>query len=168
MSELLIRNVKLSDLDQCFAVESAGFPDEEEAASKESIKTRIKTFPQGFLVAELDGRVIGIINSAATDKEDLADEELKKMVGHDPNGKSLVVFSLVVLPEYQKQGIARQLMLRFIEEADRLGKKKILLMCKSNLIEYYERMGFSHVGLSSSTHGGAEWHEMGYFFKDKQ
>lgn len=164
MSELLIRNVKLSDLDQCFEVESAGFP-EEEAASRESIRIRIEAFPQGFLVAELDGRIIGMINSASTNKDDISDEELKKMVGHDADGKNLVVFSLVVLPEYQKQEIARQLMLRFIEEADRLGKKKILLMCKSNLIEYYERMGFSHIGLSSSTHGGAEWHEMGYLLQ---
>jgi ribosomal protein S18 acetylase RimI-like enzyme len=164
MSELLIRNVKLSDLDQCFAVESAGFH-EEEAASRESIQIRIETFPQGFLVAELDGRIIGMINSASTNKDDISDEELKKMVGHDTDGQNLVVFSLVVLPEYQKQGIARQLMLRFIEEADRLGKKKILLMCKSNLIEYYERMGFSHIGLSSSTHGGVEWHEMGYLLQ---
>jgi ribosomal protein S18 acetylase RimI-like enzyme len=164
MSDLTIRNVKLSDLDQCFEVESAGFP-EEEAASKESIKTRIETFPQGFLVAELDGRIIGIINSAATDKEDLADEELKKMAGHDPNGKNLVVFSLAVLPEYQKRGFARQLMFKFIEEAKRLGRQKILLMCKRNLIEYYERMGFTHIGLSSSMHGGAEWHEMGFLVK---
>jgi ribosomal protein S18 acetylase RimI-like enzyme len=164
MSELLIRNVKLSDLDQCFVVESAGFP-EEEAASRESIRIRVETFPQGFLVAELDGRIIGMINSASTNKDDISDEELKKMVGHDTDGQNLVVFSLVVLPEYQKQGIARQLMLRFIEEADRLGKKKILLMCKNNLIEYYERMGFSHIGLSSSTHGGAEWHEMGYLLQ---
>jgi ribosomal protein S18 acetylase RimI-like enzyme len=161
MSEIVIRNAEPSDLDQCFEVESAGFP-EEEAASRESIQVRMETFPQGFLVAELDGRIIGIINSAATDKEDLADEKLKKMVGHDPNGKNLVVFSLAVLPAYQKRGFARQLMMRFIEDARRLGKKKVLLMCKRNLIEYYERMGFTHIGLSSSTHGGAEWHEMGY------
>lgn len=161
MSDIHIRNVRLSDLDQCFEVESAGFP-EEEAASRESIQTRIETFPQGFLVAEMDGRIIGIVNSAATDKEDLADEELKKMVGHVADGKNLVVFSLAVLPEYQKRGFACQLMMRFIEDARLLGKKKVLLMCKSNLIAYYERMGFTHIGLSSSTHGGAEWHEMGY------
>jgi ribosomal protein S18 acetylase RimI-like enzyme len=161
MSDIHIRNVRLSDLDQCFEVESAGFP-EEEAASRESIQTRIETFPQGFLVAEMDGRIIGIVNSAATDKEDLADEELKKMVGHVADGRNLVVFSLAVLPQYQKRGFARQLMMRFIEDARLLGKKKVLLMCKSNLIAYYERMGFTHIGLSSSTHGGAEWHEMGY------
>jgi hypothetical protein len=33
-------------------------------------------------------------------------------------------------------------------------------MCKQHLISYYERMGFEHVGVSKSTHGGAKWHEM--------
>ena len=159
MSEMIMRNAKLSDLDQCFEVESAGFP-EEEAASKESIKTRIETFPQGFLVAELNGRIIGLINSASTDKEDITDEELKKMIGHDINGKNMIVFSLTVLPAYQKRGIAQQLMMKFIEESKKLNKKKILLICKSHLIEYYKRLGFDYIGLSTSTHGGAEWHEM--------
>lgn len=161
MSDLIIRNVEPSDLDQCVEVELAGFP-EEEAASRESIQIRIENFPQGFFVTELDGRIIGVINSAATEEEDLADEELKKMAGHDPNGKNLVVFSLTVLPEFQKRGYARQLMMHFIENAKDLGKSKILLMCKRNLIGYYEQMGFAHIGLSPSTHGGAEWHEMRY------
>lgn len=154
-----IRNVQLSDLDQCFEVETSGFP-EEEAASKESIRNRIETFPEGFFVAETDGKIIGIINSAATDKEDITDEALKKMIGHERHGKNMVVFSLTVRPEYQKRGIAQQLMLHFIEASKRLGKRHILLMCKQHLIAYYERLGFEHIGLSTSTHGNAEWHEM--------
>ena len=102
----------------------------------------------------------GLINSAATDRDDISDEELKQLVGHDPGGKNLVVFALAVLPEVQKQGIARGLMSKFVEEARGRGKEHVLLMCKSHLIAYYERMGFDHIGLSRSTHGGAEWHEM--------
>jgi ribosomal protein S18 acetylase RimI-like enzyme len=72
----------------------------------------------------------------------------------------MVVFALAVLPEYQKRGIARQLMARFVEEAYLCKKENVLLMCKQHLIAYYESMGFAHVGLSKSTHGGAAWHEM--------
>lgn len=159
MSEIIIRHVRPPDLDPCFIVETSGFPPEE-AASRETIALRIDRFPVGFLVAELGGRVIGILNSAATDKEDLSDEELKQLIGHDPAGKNLVVFALAVLPEYRKQGIARRLMSHFADEARQQGKQNILLMCKQHLIAYYERMGFVHAGLSKSTHGGAEWHEM--------
>ncbi len=159
MSQLIIRHVLPEDLDECFLVETSGFSPEE-AATRETIQLRIECFPEGFLVAQVDGRVVGILNSAATDKTDLGDEELKHLVGHDPAGKNLVVFALAVLPEYRKQGIARQLLSRFADEAREQGKENILLMCKQHLIPYYERMGFVHTGLSKSTHGGAAWHEM--------
>jgi ribosomal protein S18 acetylase RimI-like enzyme len=165
MKEAIIRNVRPSDLDGCLEVEVCGFP-EEEAASRETIQDRIETFPQGFLVAELDGRIIGMLNSTSTNRQDIADQELKKMAGYDPDGRNIIVFALAVLPEYRRRGIARRLMLKCIEESKRLGKGKILLMCKSGLIGYYERMGFAHVGLSASTYGGAEWHEMSYSIKD--
>ena len=159
MNRLIIRNVILKDLEECYLVEISGFPPEE-AATKETIRLRIDSFPQGFFVAELNGTVIGMLNSASTDKDDISDEELKQLIGHDPNGRNMVVFALAVLPEYRKQGIARQLMQRFTEEARKLDKENILLMCKGHLIAYYASMRFEHVGLSKSTHGGAEWHEM--------
>ena len=90
----------------------------------------------------------------------ISDEELKQLIGHNPHGKNLVVFALAVLPEFQKRGIANQLMSRFVEDARERKKGNVLLMCKQHLIAYYERMGFTHIGLSRSTHGGAEWHEM--------
>lgn len=159
MSETIIRHVLAEDLEECSIVEASGFPPEE-AASHDTIQLRIDRFPEGFLVAEVDGKVVGILNSAATNKMDLSDEELKQLVGHDPKGKNLVVFALAVLPEYRKQGIAHQLMSRFVEEAREQSRENILLMCKQHLVAYYERMGFIHAGLSKSTHGGAEWHEM--------
>jgi ribosomal protein S18 acetylase RimI-like enzyme len=159
MNEMIIRNVLPKDLDECYLVEISGFPPEE-AATRETIKLRIDTFPQGFFVAEVEGRVISILNSAATNKDDISDEELKQLIGHNPNGKNLVIFALAVLPEFQKRGFANQLMSRFVEDARQRKKGNVLLMCKQHLIAYYERMGFAHIGLSRSTHGGAEWHEM--------
>ena len=159
MNEIIIRHVLPEDLNECYTVETSGFPPEE-AATRETIQLRIKTFPEGFLVAVKEGRIVGILNSAATNKDDISDEELKQLIGHDPGGRNMVVFALAVLPEFQKQGIARQLMSRFAEEARQNDKENVLLMCKRHLISYYERMGFAHVGLSGSTHGGAEWHEM--------
>ena len=159
MNEIIIRNVLPKDLDECFLVETSGFPPEE-AATRETIRLRIETFPQGFFVAETDGRIVGMLNSASTNKDDISDEELKQLIGHDPDGKNTVVFALAVLPEFQKRGIARQLMSRFVEEARQWKKGNVFLMCKQHLIAYYESMGFAHAGLSKSTHGGAEWHEM--------
>jgi len=165
MNELIIRNVLPHDLDDCFAVETSGFPPEE-AATRETIRLRLETFPEGFLVAEKDGRIVGILNSAATNKDDISDEELKQLIGHDAHGKNMVVFALAVLPEFQRRGIANQLMARFVEAARGYNKENVLLMCKSHLIAYYQKMGFEHIGLSKSTHGGAEWYEMRLALKE--
>ena len=159
MNNLNIRPVTIHDLDTCFTVESRCFLPSE-AASRESIETRINLFPQGFLVAELNSAIIGMVNSGATNKEDITDEAFKAMAGHENDGTNIVIFSLAVLPEFQKQGIAHQLMVRFIETSKQLGKQKIMLICKSNLIDYYQKYGFIYVGESSSTHGGFKWHEM--------
>jgi hypothetical protein len=84
MNEIIIRRVLPKDLKDCFLVETSGFPPEE-AATRETIKLRLETFPQGFFVAEMDGGVVGILNSGATDKEEISDEELKQLIGHEPH-----------------------------------------------------------------------------------
>ena len=156
---VFIRRVAERDLDAALAIESRAFPPSE-AASRENIAKRIEQFPEGFLVAELGGTVVGHINSGSTDKEDIADEEFKALVGHDSAGANIVVFSLAVLPEFRGRGIGRRLMVAFVEESRRLGKEKVMLICKEGLIVYYEHLDFSYAGVSSSTHGDARWHEM--------
>ncbi len=158
MTDLKIRRVKDNDLDDCYRVESAGYTSD--GATREKIQKRISLFPEGFLVAESMGEIIGIINSASTDKEDITGEELKDMVGHKKDGKNMVIFSLAVLPKFQGNGISRKLMDRFIDVSKGLKKEKILLLCKSELIPYYQNYGFLYGGKSKSKHGGFEWHEM--------
>ena len=159
MSNVKIRNVTAHDLDACYAVEVRCFPPSE-AAPRERIEKRIRVFPEGFFVAELEGRVIGFINGSSTDKEDVTDQAFKEMADHDPSGKNIVIIALAVDPEYQKQGIARKLMSRFIGESERLEKQKVMLICKPDLVDYYRAFGFIDAGESASTYGGAKWHDM--------
>ncbi len=158
MCNVDIRYVNVYDLDACYAVELACYTSD--AATREKIQKRIRLFPEGFLVAELKGRIIGMINSGATNKEDITDEAFKDMIGHVSDGKNIVIFSLAVLPEFRGTGVSKRLMSRFIEISKDLKKKKILLICKSELIPYYQKYGFLYSSKSKSTHGGFEWHEM--------
>lgn len=158
MIDIKIRQVKENDLDECYKTESTCFTSD--GATREKIQKRIKLFPEGFLVVESKGEIIGLINSASTDKVDITDEELKDMVGHVKDGRNIVIFSLAVLPEFQKNGISKHLMSRFIEVSKNLKKEYILLLCKSELIPYYQNYSFKYGGKSKSKHGGFEWHEM--------
>ncbi|MFQ5787297.1 MAG: GNAT family N-acetyltransferase [Thermodesulfobacteriota bacterium] len=158
MANLKIRQVEGRDLDECYRTESACYTSD--GATREKIRKRIRLFPEGFLVAESGSRVIGLINSASTNKEDITDEELKDMDGHVKDGRNIVIFSLAVLPEFQRNGISKKLMSKFIASSKYLKKEKILLLCKSELASYYRNYGFLYGGKSRSKHGGFEWHEM--------
>jgi ribosomal protein S18 acetylase RimI-like enzyme len=158
MVDINIRQVNKNDVDGCYRIESTCYTSD--GATREKMLKRVMLFSEGFLIAESKGKIIGFVNSASTDKEDIADEEFKDMVGHVKEGKNIVVFSLAVLPEFQGNGISKQLMARFVEVSKGLKKEKILLICKSDLITYYKNFGFLYGGKSKSQHGGFEWHEM--------
>jgi ribosomal protein S18 acetylase RimI-like enzyme len=159
MNNVKIRNVTEHDLDACYRVELRCFPPSQ-AAPRERIEKRIRVFPEGFFVAELDGTIIGFINGSSTDKEDVTDQAFKEMADYDPCGKNIVIIALAVAPEFRKKGIARKLVLRFIEKSKRLEKQKIMLICKPDLVDYYRAYGFIDAGESASTYGGAKWHDM--------
>lgn len=156
---MIIRQVESKDLGQCYNLETQTFP-AHVAASKDTIKRRLDWYPQGFLVAEIDGAVVGMVNSGATDKEDISDERFKQLVGHNPRGKHLVLFSLSVLPMYQGKGIARYLLNAIHQRAYELKKKKILLHCLEPLVAYYEQIGFTNQGAAASNFGGESWYIM--------
>lgn len=159
MSKYSIRMVEPEDLTACHTIEVRCFPPCE-AAWTSSLEKRIEEYPEGFLVAECDGEVVGQVNSGSTSKNDITDEEFKQLIGHDPDGRNIVIFSLSVLPEHQKNGLGSQLLTSFIKQARELGKSNVMLLCKSDLIDYYSRHGFKEGGISASSHGDAEWYEM--------
>ena len=159
MSALNIREVTEQDLDRCFEIESVSYAGEE-AATRDKILTRIKTYPEGFIVLENDREIVGFINSGAAHSVDLSDEEFKELVGHDPAGKHIVILSVVVHPAYQRKGMAGLLMKNFIERMRALGKSDVHLICQTELIDMYARHGFVDRGASASNHGGMSWNEM--------
>ena len=159
MSEITIRSVTEQDLDRCFEIEAISYSGDE-AATKEKILKRIKTYSAGFIVIENSKEIIGFVNSGATHKVELSDEEFKELVGHDPSGEYIVIMSVVVHPEYQGQGMASKLMLHFIHSMKLLGKTEIHLICQTELIDMYAKYGFNYLGESASDHGGLSWHEM--------
>ena len=154
-----LRRVRPADLERCYAIESGAY-EGDEAATLEKIRTRIETYPDGFLVLEIDGQVVGFINSGCADEVRMADEAFKELVGHDPRGRHNVVMSLVVDPAWQGRGLSAVLMANYVLRMRRFGKQSIQLMCKTRHIGLYQRFGFRYVRESASFHGGMAWHEM--------
>lgn len=159
MSNYKIRNVAESDLDRCFEIEKVSY-EGNEAATREKIRKRIRKYPEGFIVLDLNGMVVGFINCGATDDVDLANEEFKDLIGHEPNGKHIVIFSVVIHKDFQGKGFAGKLLTDFIDRIKRMQKTSIYLICRDSLIEFYKKYGFEYIRKSDFTHGGLDWHEM--------
>ena len=159
MSELIIRNATIDDLDDVSSIELRCFP-EAEAATYEALKDRLSTFPESFFIGEIDGSTIGFINGCVTDEANLPDELYHDLTMHNPDGPYQTVFGLDVLPEYQHRGYASQLMNHLIQISQKRNKKRIILTCKDHLIGFYESFGYKHLGVSNSTHGDAKWNDM--------
>ena len=165
MSHISIREIDATDVNSCYQIESLCF-EPSEAATVEKIRCRQQQYPEGFLVAEIENKIVGFINSGATNEPDLSDEDFKDLIGHDPEGKNLVIFSLAITPSHQKTGVSRSLMEAFLERSKTKNKKEVLLLCKNHLVTYYEKLGFINAGESKSDHGGFSWEEMQLILND--
>jgi GNAT superfamily N-acetyltransferase len=153
------RAASLDDATRCYAIESAAYP-ADEAATLDKIRTRILGYPEGFLIMELDGEIVGFINSGCAFDVEMSDEEFKELVGHDPAAPNVVIMSVVVDPQHQGQGLSSVLVTEFITHTREHGKQSIHLMCKESLVPMYAKHGWKYTKPSDSTHGGVSWHEM--------
>ena len=153
------RAAREGDARRCFEMESAAYEDGE-GATLDKITKRIRVYPEGFLVLEIEGQIIGFINSGCTNEVTLSDAEFKDLVGHEPDAPNVVIMSVVVDPLHQGQGLARALMEEFVRRMSAMNKSEIHLICKKDTIELYEKLGYRYVRPSAFAHGSTTWHEM--------
>jgi len=159
MPALTFRNALPADAARCFEIEISAY-EGDEAATLEKIATRITQYPQGFLILEADGAVVGFINCGCAFDVVMSDEAFKELVGHSPEAPNVVIMSVVVDPAHQGKGYSKVLMTEFVQRMRDMGKQTIHLMCKAQHVPLYERMGYAYVRPSPSDHGGMAWHEM--------
>lgn len=155
------RDIRQEEKEQAVAIEQICFPPHE-ACSKESMEDRISAAPELFLVAvdKETGRIAGFFNGVATMEEKFRDAFFTDAGLHDPAGKNVMLLGLDVLPEYQGQGLGRELVDEYCRREREKGREKVILTCLDSKVKMYEKMGFVDLGMSDSTWGGEEWHEM--------
>ena len=159
MVNMQIRHADTDDLDRLTELEKTAFP-AGWAASKESIRKRLETFPDHFWVLEEDGTIVSFINGFDTDTKDLNDDMYDNASLHEPEGRWQMIFSVVTGPEYRHHGYAGKLMNKVIEDVKNEGRSGIVLTCEDSLISFYSGFGFVNEGLSESRIGGVKWNQM--------
>ncbi|KAI6875265.1 hypothetical protein KC334_g18351 [Hortaea werneckii] len=80
---------------------------------------------------------------------------------HKEEGRTILIHSLAVLPQYQNLGLGRTLMESFLQRTEALGvADRAALITHEKLIPYYEKFGFQNKGLSGCKFAGGGWFDM--------
>ena len=160
-----IRHARMVDIDAIAAVEAECFP-VAEAATREEFAERIRYYGEHFWLLYEGDKLISFVDGFVTDEADLTDEMYERAEMHDEHGAWQMIFGVNTLPDYRARGYAGRLLRRAIEDARQQGRKGLVLTCKDRLVHYYASFGFVDEGISASTHGNVEWHQMRLTFPE--
>ena len=107
-------------------------------------QTILRDYPKTFLVAEVNGKIVGYVMCRVERILSKLDRFRFKRAGH--------VISIAVLPEYRNRGIARSLLNRAINVLkDEYKCEEVFLevrVSNSPAISLYEKLGFLKVNIS--------------------
>lgn len=157
------RDILDSEAEEANEIEQICFPPHE-ACTRERILERIAAAPELFMVAvdKDSGEIAGFLNGVSTDETSFRDEFFTDISLYKPDGQSVMLVGLDVLPEYRMQGLARAIVSEYISRERKKGRKYLFLTCLDAKVEMYEKFGFTDNGIANSTWGNEVWHEMVY------
>lgn len=128
-----VRAMRPGDFDAVVALQEAVFPGMK-PWQRSDLESHLERFPEGQLVVELEGRVVGSSSSLRLDIEDYDErhtfEEISAggtIANHDPEGRHLYGIEVMVDPEHQGMRIAKRLYEARKELCEHLGLEAILV-----------------------------------------
>ena len=142
-----------------------------EGCTREEILDRVYAAPEFFLLAveKETGKIAGYVNGVATNESVIRDEFFSKGGKlHDPDGSTIMLVSLVVMPQYRGLGLGREIMRVYAEREKAKGRKRMILTCVEKNIKMYEKFGYRLLGVSQSVYGGAVWYDMDIFLDEDE
>lgn len=157
------RDIRPEEALEAAEIESICFPPHE-ACTREMMVKRAGKAPELFLVAvdKETGRIAGFLNGLSTNESSFRDEFFTNAELYDPEGRNVMLLGLDVRPEYRRQGLAGNLMRRYLFREREHGRELVLLTCLPSKVEMYQKMGFRDEGICGSSWGGEQWHEMSF------
>ena len=144
------RSIHREEAEQAAEIEQICFPPAE-AISRADVIDRVEKIPELFLVAvdRKNGKLAGYLTGFTTSEEAFQDKFFTNADLCDPDGKNNMLLGLEVLPKYRGQGLARELMMRYLDREQKRGRERAVLTCVDEKVEMYRRMGFEYIGISA-------------------
>lgn len=133
---VVIRNYTEQDIEQMIAIQQESFPPpfpSELWWQPEQLREHVRRFPEGALCAEADGRLIGSMTALRVGSDqlkgthswaDITDQGYIR--NHEPDGETLYVVDICVIPSFRKAGIGKWLMQTMYEVVIHLKCRRLL------------------------------------------
>lgn len=81
--------------------------------------------------------------------------------GHREAGRTIVLQSVAVLPEFRGRGIGKILVTAYRQQMNTANiADDLAVLCHQNSVTWFEKLGFFNQGLSNSQHGSGDWYKM--------
>lgn len=135
--EAVIRNYNRADFEALIRVQQASFPPpfpSELWWKEEQLIEHIIRFPEGALCVEVGGQIVGSITGLLVDyqEEHASDHSWSTVTDdgyirtHRPDGDTLYIVDICVMPAYRKFGLGKWLMQSMYEVVVHLGLRRLL------------------------------------------
>lgn len=137
----IIRLVLGADLLRITEIDHEAFSPYVTAEEPGIFAKRLLTFPEGFIVAEYNGRVVGYGTSERwlTEREPTMNED--PLLTHEPEGKIFCITGMAVRKVFRGQGIGSALLARLVTIAQEMMCEKIVLET-THAQDFYLHHGF--------------------------
>ncbi|MCF8107074.1 MAG: GNAT family N-acetyltransferase [Desulfohalobiaceae bacterium] len=116
-------------------------------ADQETLRARLRMFPEGFLVARCRDRIAGYLESMIWQGRPFSRfreiQDFPRL--HNPAGDELYLIFLAVDPEFRSRGVAGRLLFCLSDVGRKFSLKRIRLVAKEELILFYKANGFEIV-----------------------
>jgi predicted amidohydrolase/ribosomal protein S18 acetylase RimI-like enzyme len=130
---ILVRAMQERDFDAIIEMQQACFPGMR-PWTKAQLQSHIAHFPEGQLVVEADGKVVGSASSLIVDFDAYEENHSFRDISgegtirnHDPDGRDLYGIEVMVHPEYRSMKIGARLYEARKQLCQRLGLKRMLI-----------------------------------------
>ena len=137
-----VRNATGDEIEQIAALEKR--IEGEYAADISTLGSRLLMFPEGFLVGETEGSIVGYLESCRWNKTMVETfESIREFpIHHNPMGAFLYIIFLGVDENFRKRGYGTVMLFEAVEAAKSFGCQAVQLVSRSGLEQFYEMRGF--------------------------
>jgi len=140
-----VRLARQEDVKEACAIDYEAFSPYGTAELPSVIEARWKVFPQGFVIAEIDGRLIGYGTSEKwlSQREPTMDED--PFTTHCPEGYFFCVTAMAVRNDWRNRGVGASI-LAFLIEIAKNERCQVVILETTHAQNFYLKRGFKIIG----------------------